>query len=503
MKSMVRVTAIVCIATWFAGFAYHGAAVELGRMEIASGLTTPVFVGAPPGDSNRIFVVEQTGVIKIITLSNNAVLATPFLDITARVDFAGNEQGLLGLAFHPNYANNGYFYLNYIHDPGVASDVTRISRFKADGVSNYLNSNTANLDSESELVLLSYDQPQSNHNGGMLAFEPRDDLKAYLYISSGDGGGAGDDDSGHGSIGNGQDLNTLLGKILRIDVDEGGEGAGTGGGSYDIPPGNPNLGGLPEIWAYGLRNPYRMGFDRLNGDLYIADVGQFIWEEIDHQLGSSNGGENYGWRLKEGPACFNPGSGCDPGGLTEPVFSYDHANDGGVAVIGGYPYRGVDIPFIEGHYIFADASGIAKTFLSNGSSASLVQDWATPLQTGNISSFGEDDAGELYFTIRGFKGQSNGFVYKIIPTNNAAIRVDFNASGLMKGDAANPFDLLDTGVRSVTDGGTITIVGNSAVTESDEQLTLNRAMTITSINGSVRIGVAPADANPEGYKTRS
>ncbi|MFP6582678.1 MAG: PQQ-dependent sugar dehydrogenase [Candidatus Hydrogenedentota bacterium] len=498
MKSMVRVTVAVCVATWFAGFAYHGAAVELGRTEIASGLTTPVFVGAPPGDSSRIFVVEQPGTIKITTLADNTVLGTDFLDISSRVDDTKNEQGLLGLAFHPNYAVNGYFYLNYISHVSGDVDITHISRFTAIGGPDFLTATTA--DPDSEVVILSYGQPQWNHNGGMLAFEPRGDLKAYLYIASGDGGGANDT---HGAFGNGQNLNTLLGKILRIDVDEDGEGAGTGGRNYDIPPGNPNLGGLPEIWSYGLRNPYRMSFDRLNGDLYIADVGQFIWEEIDHQLGSSNGGENYGWRLKEGPACFNPSSGCDPGGLTEPVFSYDHANDGGLAVIGGYAYRGADIPFIEGHYIFADVSGIAKTLLSNGTSASLVQDWATPLQTGNISSFGEDDSGELYFTIRGFTGQSNGFVYKIIPTNNASIRVDFDASGLMKGDAANPFDLLDTGVRSVSDGGTITLVGNSAVTESNEQLTLNRAMTLTAINGSVRIGVAPADANPEGYKTRS
>lgn len=475
-------------------------AVELGRTQIASGLASPVFVTAPLGDTSRIFVVEQAGTIKIITLANNTVLGTDFLDITSRVDFAGNEQGLLGMAFHPDFATNGYFYLNYVHDPGPGSDVTRVSRFRATGPT-YATAVTA--DANSETILLSFEQPQTNHNGGMLAFEPREDAKAYLYVASGDGGGRGDDDTGHGSIGNGQALDTLLGKILRIDVDEGGEGSGTGGANYDIPPDNPSLGGLPEIWAYGLRNPYRFGFDRVNGDLYIGDVGQDEWEEIDHQLAASSGGENYGWRLKEGPDCFNPSSNCDPGGLTDPVYSYDHSN-GGVAVIGGYPYRGSAIPFVEGHYIFADVSGVAKTFLSDGSSTTLLQDWATPLQTGNISSFGEDAEGELYFTIRGTKVLSNGFVYKIIATDHATIHVDFNASGLMKGNASFPFDLLDTGARSVEEGGTIQIAGDSSVLTSNEQLTIDRAMTITAINGTVQIGTAAMEDenNTDGFVTR-
>jgi glucose/arabinose dehydrogenase len=453
-----------------------------------AGFERPLFITAPPGDTSRVFVVEQPGTIKIVQLSDSSVLVTPFLDITDRVEYGSTEQGLLGMAFHPDFANNGYFYLNYTNPPGAGSNLTRISRFQAVGP--YFATATS-ADPDSEVVLLTYDQPQGNHNGGMLAFEPRVDGKAYLYIAAGDGGGAGDQGTGHNAAtGNGQDVNTLLGKILRIDVDEGGEGAGTGGADYDIPPTNPNLGGVPEIWAYGLRNPYRFSFDRNTGDLYIGDVGQNAYEEVDFQPASSSGGENYGWRLKEGDSCYNPSTGCDPGGLTDPVHVYDHANDGGRAVIGGYVFRGGTIPFIEGHYIFADVSGIARTFLMDGGLATLMQDWATPLQTSNISSFGEDANGEIYFSIRGTPGQSDGAVYKIVPTDNDVVWVDFAAAGLMKGNETNPLNTLDAGVRSVADGGTVTIVGDSTVTNTGEQLIVDRPMTITSVNGTVSIGAA-------------
>ena len=333
----------------------------------------------------------------------------------------------------------------------------------------------------------------------MLAFGPND---GYLYIASGDGGGGGDDDSGHDQtivngevLGNGQALDTFLGKILRIDVD------GTGEGNYSIPPTNPILGGgFDEIWAYGLRNPYRFGFDRDTGDLYIADVGQFIWEEIDFQLGASSGGENYGWRLMEGPDCFSPSSGCDPGGLIDPIHSYDHANDGGAAVIGGYPYRGAAIPFFEGHYIYADVSGIAKSFLVVSETATQHQDWATPLQTGNITSFGEDANGELYLAIR------SGTIYKIIPTNNDIVWVDFavSASVIKKGSETMPLNLLEVAVGSVTDGGQINIDGGSTVKSSNEQFIIDRPMTITAFGGTVTIGAAARSArtSTEGFVSR-
>ena len=413
-KMVVRRTALPYVVAAVILASPDAPAVELAREQVATGFTSPVFMTAPPGDTSRLFVVEQGGIIKIITLSNNTVLSTAFLDITSDVDSSGNEQGLLGMAFHPNYNVNGFFYLYYTHDPGAGLDVSRIVQYTAN--SPFATSNTANAGSE--VILLSFEQPQSNHNAGMLAFEPRGDLKAYLYIASGDGGGANDQGTGHdATLGNGQALDTFLGKILRIDVDEGDEGGGTGGANYDIPPSNPNLGGgsLPEIWAYGLRNPYRFSFDRDTGDLYIADVGQGEWEEIDFQPAASSGGENYGWRLKEGPDCFNPSSGCDPGGLTDPIHAYDHINDGGVAIIGGYPYRGAAIPSFEGHYIYADISGIAKSFFVDSGSATLHQDWATRLQTTNISSFGEDANGELYFAIRPSLNNNDGTVYKIIP----------------------------------------------------------------------------------------
>ncbi len=458
-------------------------AVELGRELVAAGFTRPIFMAAPPGDTGRLFVVEQGGVIKIVTLPGNSVLGTPFLDITPDVDASANEQGLLGMAFHPDYGTNGFFYLYYTHDPGAGLDVSRIVRYRADQP--FATSNTANAGSE--VILLSFEQPQSNHNAGMLAFEVRGDLKAYLYIASGDGGGGGDNDAGHDSVlGNGQALDTFLGKILRVDVDEGGEDAGTGGANYDIPSSNPNLGAgsLPEIWAYGLRNPWRFGFDRDTGDLYIGDVGQDDWEEIDFQPAASSGGENYGWRLKEGPDCFNPGSNCDPGGLAEPIHSY--ANPGGwVSVIGGYPYRGAAIPFFEGHYIYADISGTAKSFLVDNGVATQHQDWSTPLQTDGISSFGEDGNGEIYFAIL-----DQGTVYKIVPTDNDVVWVDFAATGIKKGSETNPLSLLETGAGSVSDGGQINIVGTSAVTSSNEQFTIGRAMTITAVGGPVSIGGA-------------
>ena len=476
-------------------------AVELDQKFVASGLDAPVFVGAPPGVTDKLFVVEQPGRIMIIDLDDDTVFSTPFLDITDRVDNEENEEGLLGLAFHPNYDVNGYFYLNYIHNPGSGPDFTRISRFKANGTSNYNEASTA---SSFETILLTYEQPQWNHNGGMIAFQPRDDGAAYLYIGSGDGGNYNDLGSGHNaSIGNGQDLNTLLGKMLRIDVDEDGPNAGTGGTYYDIPSDNPYL---DEIWSFGLRNPYRFGFDRETGDLYIGDVGQGEWEEINHQSADSVGGENWGWRFKEGPDCFNPSFDCDDGSLVDPIYSYDHATQGGIAVIGGYPYRGLDIPFIEGHYIFADVSGVAKTFLSDGTSVSLIQDWESVLLTNNISSFGEDGDGELYFAIRGNKGLSNGAIYKIIPTDNQTIRVDFAATGLMKGNETYPFDKLDTAVRSVAEtNALIEIVGDSSATESNEMLTIDAPMIIQALNGTVRIGqAAPALQHKStiGFETR-
>ncbi len=263
---------------------------------VTSGLTAPLFVTVAPGDTSRLFVLEQPGRIRIIR--HDSLLPTAFLDLTGEVLYDGAERGLLGLAFHPNYISNGYFYVDYTRQPDGA---TVVSRFKVSG-----SPDIATPASESQVILIS--QPYPNHNGGMLAFGP---LDHYLYIGMGDGGSGGDPEN------RAQNKMELLGKILRLDVDT------TSG--YRIPPTNPFVGNLsarPEIWAYGVRNPWRYSFDRGNGDLYIGDVGQNLYEEIDYQPAFSVGGQNYGWRLKEGYHCYDPPTQCDTlVGLTDPSMS--------------------------------------------------------------------------------------------------------------------------------------------------------------------------------------
>lgn len=359
----------------------------LSLQEVAAGLNNPVFVTFAPGDSTRLFVLEQPGRIRIV--KNASLLTAPFLDITAEVGFGG-ERGLLGLAFHPDYQSNGFFYLNYTDNSGA----TNISRFQVSG-------NPDLADGGSEFTILVQPQPFSNHNGGMIAFGPLDD---YLYIGFGDGGSGGD------PLNLGQSDSTFLGKMLRIDID--------GASPYAIPASNPYFGAvdtLPEIWAFGVRNPWRFSFDRDNGDLYIADVGQNIIEEIDYQPASSAGGENYGWRLKEGSDCFNPSSGCDPGGLlVDPIHEYNHGGSPHrCSVTGGYVYRGCAIPELKGAYLFGDyCSGNIWSFKYDGSNLTQFTDHTAELGTSgfDLSSFGEDYFGELYIL-----ELSQGKVFKIIP----------------------------------------------------------------------------------------
>jgi glucose/arabinose dehydrogenase len=370
----------------------HIMATDLTTTRVASGLSHPLFVTAPIDDANRFFIVESAGVIKIF--KDGAVLPMPFLDISERVN-SGGERGLLGMAFHPDYANNGYFYLNY----SDSVDNTVIARFE-------VTSNPDIADENSEYEILYIDQPFVNHNGGMITFGLND---GYLYIGMGDGGAAGD--PGNRS----QDDGEMLGKILRIDVD--------GGSPYGIPADNPFVGPgdpLDEIWAKGLRNPWRFSFDRANGDLYIADVGQYLWEEISFQSALSIGGENYGWRLMEGAHCYNPAENCDPGGLTYPIHEYSH--DSGCSITGGYVYRGNVIPDLNGTYFFADyCTDSIWSFQYSNDTFSDFQDRTVELAPGggqyitSISSFGEDAFGELYIT------DFNGEVFKIIPQNPGTI----------------------------------------------------------------------------------
>ena len=375
------------------------AAVPLATVRVASGLTSPVFVTAPPNDTKRLFIVEQPGIIKLLNLTTGQINPAPFLDIDDLV-LGFSEQGLLGLAFHPGYPTIPFFYVNYTNNSGD----TVVARFSI------LTPDTA--DAGSGALILEISQPQGNHNGGWLAFGPND---GFLHIATGDGGGSGDNDSGHtAGTGNAQDItDNLLGKILRIDVDFD-EFPKDPNKNYSIPPNNPLIGvGDPEIWAYGLRNPWRPSFDRATGDLFIADVGQGSWEEIDFQLSTSTGGENYGWVCREGAHIASPF--CEPLDFVEPIHEYSHAE--GCSVTGGYVYRGCGIPDLRGTYFFADyCSAEIWSFRFPGSTVLEFQNRTvelTPLDAGQsirlITSFGEDASGELYICDQG------GEVFKIVP----------------------------------------------------------------------------------------
>ncbi|MDH4133060.1 MAG: PQQ-dependent sugar dehydrogenase [Gemmatimonadota bacterium] len=347
----------------------------LGLDTIASGLDAPVFLTAPPGDTARLFVVEKSGAIRIIR--NRSVLAAPFLDLTDSVS-RGSEQGLLGMAFSPDYATSGRFYVSYTRLNGSSV----IARYQVSG-------NADLADPASGFTLLTVPQPYSNHNGGMIAFGP----DGYLYVGLGDGGSGGDPQ------GTGQDRSDLLGSILRLDV--------SGSGTYTIPGSNPyvNTAYRGELWNWGLRNPWRFSFDRQAGDLYIADVGQNAWEEVNVQPAGSAGGENYGWNLMEGTNCYT--SGCSPAGLTLPVLDYGHNQ--GCSVTGGYVYRGSAIPALVGHYLYADyCNGWVRSFQYQGGQAANRLDRAELRPGGNITSFGEDARGELYILT------DNGRVQRIV-----------------------------------------------------------------------------------------
>lgn len=353
------------------------ATFALALQTVASGMDQPVYLTAPTGDA-RLFIVERPGRVRI--LANGAVLAQPFVDISGKTTVSG-ERGLLSVAFDPNYAQNGRFYLYYTDTTGdIAIDRMTVSS----------DANTANP--ASAVRLLTIPHPGfSNHNGGQLAFGP----DGYLYLGTGDGGGAGD------PAGNAQNLNVLLGKMLRLDVS---------GAAYTIPPDNPYVGQAGrrgEIWASGLRNPWRFAFDRTERLLYIADVGQGEREEVDIAA-VAQAGNNYGWRTMEGTACYNAAA-CDKSGLFIPQFEYQHgANDvNGCSITGGYVYRGAALPELAGQYLYSDyCKGFLKSFTYRNGVAGAVTTWEVG-NIGNVVSFGEDAAGELYML------SSNGRVYRI------------------------------------------------------------------------------------------
>jgi glucose/arabinose dehydrogenase len=373
---------------------------------VASDLSRPLFATAPPGDTDRLFLIEQhTGRIKILDLTTGVIAATPFLEIDGLR--MGNEQGLLGLAFHPDYATNGLFFVNLTASEG---GTTHIRRYQ-------VSTDPDTADPGTAMTILTYNQPQSSHNGGWIGFGPNDGL---LYISSGDGGGGNDNSTGHtAGIGNGQDITgNLLGKILRIDVN-GDEFPGDSSRNYAIPPTNPFVGttGDDEIWAYGLRNPWRSSFDQFTGDFYIADVGQNNREEVNFQPAASPGGENYGWRLREGTIATPTGGvgGPAPPGAVDPVHDYGHvgAPNGGFSITGGYVYRG-PVESIQGVYFFADfiTSQVWSFRFGGGQLAEFTNRTAQLApdvgSMNSIASFGEDAIGNLYVIDLG------GDVFKLV-----------------------------------------------------------------------------------------
>lgn len=349
---------------------------------VASGFDRPVDI--VHADDDRLFIVEKGGTIRIIDENNN-VLATPFLDIENRVNDSASERGLLGLAFHPDYANNGYFFVNYTDNSGGD---TRVARFRVS------DENPNQADPNSEVILMEFNQPFSNHNGGDLCFGP----DGYLYISTGDGGSGGDPQN------NAQNRLNFLGKILRIDVDNGNP--------YSIPETNPFAFDdftLDEIWALGLRNPWRISFDRLTGDLWIGDVGQNDYEEISFQPADSPGGENYGWRCYEGFEPYNTSNCEDEAFYTPPVFAYAHSFSVGCSITGGYVYHGTNFPSLAGRYLYADFCSGNFWALTPNPDGTYTNDPVYDGIAGEYSSFGEDQEGELYVA-----AYDLGIIYRIV-----------------------------------------------------------------------------------------
>ena len=400
-RSLLVLATVLCLATAVISVAMAltpplaaSGTLNLSLATFATSLISPVSIANADDGYGRLFIVEQEGLIKIVE-PGGSVLPTPFLDISDRVT-SGGEMGLLGLAFHPDYHDNGTFYVNYTNGTG-ADRKTRISRFNVTADPNV-------ADPDSEDILLTVVQPNTNHNAGGIHFGP----DSYLYIPLGDGGGSGDTSN------NAQSLNLALGKLVRIDVDSTGADLAEcdnvgGSGNYAIPASNPfvgNDGVCDLIWAIGLRNPWRSSFDRLTGDLYLGDVGQGDWEEVDHQPANFGGSENYGWRCYEGNHEFNT-SGCGPmNQYTFPIFEFE--STGNCSVINGYVYRGTQYPAMYGRYLVTDYCSGNFWDLVVDDTGLFTPTMHTNLTTFGYVSFGEADNCELYLA-----NTNNGTIFHI------------------------------------------------------------------------------------------
>lgn len=457
---------IVTLLSLSAPLAAQGLLDTLRFDPIAEEMDRPVAIANAGDGSGRLFIVEQRG--RIFVHDGTQVLATPFLDIDDRASF-DSERGLLGLAFHPNYEQNGFFYVNYTDNNGD----TVIARYQ-------VSSNPNVADRDSEQVVLRQVQPFANHNGGQMQFGP----DGYLYFGLGDGGDRGDPGN------RAQNLSLLLGKMVRIDVDSASP--------YAIPPTNPFAGSQgvaqqaarPEIWAYGFRNPWRFTFDRETGDMFIGDVGDDKMEEIDFQPASSTGGENYGWRLMEGTLCHIPGENCNDGSLTLPIQAYRIVINGDCAVIGGYRYRGWQYPQLNGVYFYTDfCSGRIYTALQQGA------DWVAGdrLETNfRPTSFGEDENGELYLA------DYTGTVYRIGADHPAPELSSLSPGSAPAGSGA--FTLMVRG-SSFVPGSQVTWNGEARPTTFVENGVLEAAISAEDIASQGVAEVAVVNPAPGGGTT--
>ncbi len=401
MHSRILSLLISCLATLaLASAASAGGPTEGLVLEpVASGLNQPVGIVNAGDGSQRLFIVEQAGVIRIYDLQTDTLLPTPFLDISASV-LSGGEQGLLGLAFHPNYEINGQFYVNYTYDPGLGDDRTRIAMYQA-SVGN------PDIADTTETVILEFEQDAPNHNGGDMHFDP----DGYLVIASGDGGGSND------QYGNAQNVDTLKGAMLRIDVDGdppvGGELCGiTELANYGIPADNAFPGandGCDEILHYGMRNPWRFSFDARTEEMYIGDVGQSNWEEVDYTA-SGETGINFGWPECEGAhERISPSEPCEVPAYRNPIIEYPRSS-GNCAVTGGYVYRG-GIESLQGRYVYADYCSARIWIATREGDNWISEEWVESPSLSTISTFGQDETCELYVVNR-----SAGNVYRIVDT---------------------------------------------------------------------------------------